>query len=273
VGYLLIVGLTLAVAAWLWGPPLWTEQRRMRIRRRPFPRAWREVLRRRMPYFARLPPDLQLQLKKHIQILVAEKAFIGCSGLQVTSEMRVLVAAQAALLLLNRPAGYFPGLHQVLVYPGAFVVERAQHDGAGLVREGRQVLAGESWQRGQVVLSWDDVVEGAAEPDDGRNVVIHEFAHQLDQQSGAANGAPFLGRRDRYVRWAATLGAAFLELRARVERGESTLLDGYGANNPAEFFAVASEVFFERPQLLAAEQPALYRELAAYYRVDPLSWC
>jgi Mlc titration factor MtfA (ptsG expression regulator) len=268
----LIASLVLAVAAWLWGPPVWAAQRRARWRRHPFPAAWREVLRQRWPYFAQLPADLQLQLKEYIKAFVAEKPFIGCNGLEVTEEMRVLIAAQASLLLLNRHAGLFNGLRQVLVYPGAFVVDRVQHDAAGLVREGRQVLLGESWQHGQVVLSWDDVLAGAADPADGRNVVIHEFAHQLDQESGAANGAPFLGRRDRYARWAATLGAAFARLQRQVVLGEPTLIDAYGATSPAEFFAVASEVFFEQPQALADEQPALYGELAGFYRVDPLSW-
>jgi Mlc titration factor MtfA (ptsG expression regulator) len=186
--------------------------------------------------------------------------------------MRVLVAAQAGLLLLNRRTRYFPNLTQILIYPSPFVVERARPLGAGVVSDGRVVLSGESWQRGQVILSWDDVVDGAAVPDDGRNVVIHEFAHQLDQESGAANGAPFLGRRERYAQWSRTLGQAYAQLRERAMQGEATLIDAYGASDPAEFFAVASEVFFERPQALAVEEPALYRELADYYRVDPLSW-
>ena len=268
----ILTGLLLVALGGLLGPLAWQGVRRARIAWRPFPPAWRDILRRRMPYFATMPADLQLQLKKHIQVLVAEKPFIGCAGLEVSEGMRVLVAAQAGLLLLNRNAGYFANLREVLIYPGAFVVDREQRDVAGLVREGRQVLSGESWQRGQVVLSWEDVLAGAADPGDGRNVVIHEFAHQLDQQSGPANGAPYLGRRERYVRWAATLGAAFAELQQRVARGEPTLIDAYGASDPAEFFAVASEVFFERSQALADEQPALYRELAGYYRVNPLSW-
>lgn len=270
--FLFVVALLAAASAWLWGLPLWRAQRRWRIRRRPFPPAWRELLRRQMPYFAQLPVDLQLQLKKHIQVLVAEKPVIGCAGLEVTPAMRVLIAAQAGLLLLNRPAGYFPQLRQVLLYPGAFAVDRVQRDGLGLEHGERRVLLGESWQQGQVVLSWADVLAGAAHPGDGHNVVIHEFAHQLDQESGPANGAPFLGRRDRYARWAATLGAAFQALRARVARGEDGVLDAYGAQDPAEFFAVASEAFFERPQALADEQPALFGELAGYYRVNPLSW-
>lgn len=272
VGPILLAGILLAASAWFWAPPVWRHLRRARVRRQPFPAAWREVLRRRMPAYARLPADLQLQLKKHVQVLLAEKPFIGCAGFEVTDEVRVLVAAQASLLQLNRRAGGFPNLRQVLVYPGAFVVARETPDAAGLVRDERRVLAGESWHQGQVVLSWDDVVAGAADPADGRNVVVHEFAHQLDSETGPPNGAPLLGRRERYARWAAVLQAAFDDLHARLAQGVPSVLDAYAATNPAEFFACASEAFFERPEALAAEQPALFAELAGCYRVNPLSW-
>lgn len=264
--------LSLAASAWLWGPPLLAAWRRRRVRAQPFPAAWREILRRRMPAFARLPADVQLQLKKHAQVLLAEKPFIGCAGLELSDEMRVLVAVQASLLLLNGRGGYFPNLRQVLIYPGAFVVDRVAADAAGLVRDERRVLAGESWQQGQVILSWQDVLAGAADPGDGRNVVIHEFAHQLDQETGPANGAPWLGGRQRQARWAAVLGAEFEALRQRLALGEEGLIEPYAATDAAEFFAVVSELFFERPGALAAAHPALYGELSRYYRTQPLSW-
>ncbi len=270
---LFFAALLLTVAAWLAGPPLLAALRRARTRRQPFPAAWREVLRRRMPAFARLPVDLQLQVKKHVQVLLAEKPFIGCAGLVITDEVRVLVAAQAALLLLNRRAGYFVNLRQILVYPGAFVVERSQPDELGLTHETRRALAGESWQQGQLLLSWDDVVAGAADPADGHNVVIHEFAHQLDQERGRANGAPWLGRREAYARWAAVLSAEFANLQSTLARGETpAVIDAYAATSPAEFFAVVSEHFFEQPAALAAAHPALYAEFARCYRTEPLSW-
>jgi MtfA peptidase len=183
-----------------------------------------------------------------------------------------LIAAQAALLLLNGHGGYFPPLRQILVYPGAFITSRSHADAHGVVHDTRRALAGESWQQGQVLLSWDDVLAGAADADDGRNVVIHEFAHQLDQARGHANGAPWLGRRERYGRWAAVLGAEFNALRQRVSAGEVGLIDAYGASEPAEFFAVVTEHFFEQASALAAAHPALYDELARYYGVDPRNW-
>lgn len=272
-GALLFVGpLLLSVAAWLWGPPVLAALRRQRVRSQPFPPLWRDILRRRMPAFALLPADVQLRLKKLAQVLIAEKPFIGCAGLVITDEMRVLVSVQAAMLLLRRGAGYFPQLRQVLIYPGAFVVERSSPGVAGLVHDERRALAGESWQQGQVLLSWFDVLEGAADPHDGRNVVIHEFAHQLDQEKGSANGAPWLREPARRERWATVLGQEFQDLQTRLAQGRPGLIEPYAATDPAEFFGVVSELFFERPAELAAAHPALYGEFCGYYGVDPLHW-
>ncbi|MFM9916635.1 MAG: zinc-dependent peptidase [Rhizobacter sp.] len=263
---------TLLLLTWLLREPLFTEWRRRQVRRQPFPPEWRQVLRRRVPYFRSMPADLQLQLKKHIQVFLAEKPFIGCRGLVVTDEMRVTIAAQACLLLLNRRSDYFAQLRQILLYPDAFVVDRVHADGSGVVQDRRLALSGESWSLGQVILSWQDTVEGAEVADDGRNVVIHEFAHQLDQENGAANGAPRMAGRARRERWARVLGEEFAVLQRRAASRKPSLLSGYGATDPAEFFAVASEVFFEQPQRLATEHAALYRELSHFYRVNPLSW-
>lgn len=268
---LLVPGLM--VLAWFLGEPWYVAWRRRRVASRPFPSRWRAILQRRVPYLRRLPVDLQLQLKRHIQVFLDEKAFIGCAGQPITDEVRVTIAAQACLLLLNRPAHYFPGLRQILVYPGAFVVDRVHAGGGGVLQEQRKVLSGESWQQGQVILSWQDTLEGAGEPSNGHNVVLHEFAHQLDQETGAANGAPRLwGGAARYARWSSVLSSEFARLRSMASQGLPTLLNPYGASDPAEFFAVATEVFFEQPRELAADAPALYQELSGFYRVDPLSW-
>lgn len=269
---LIFFGLALLFLLWLLAEPWLTERRRQRIRARPFPAAWRSILKRRVPYVRALPADLQLQLKQHIQVFLAEKPFIGCGGLTITDEMRVTIAAQACLLLLNRPGDCYPNLRQILVYPGSFVVNRSHTDGSGVAHKGYQVLSGESWSQGQVILSWQDALEGAAVPDNGQNVVIHEFAHQLDQETGSANGAPVLARGDYYARWAQVLGAEFAQLQARAAQGQESLLNNYGATDPAEFFAVASEVFFERPHNMATEHPALFHELSRFYRLNPLSW-
>jgi Mlc titration factor MtfA (ptsG expression regulator) len=269
---LLVLVATLALLTWLLREPLFAEWRRARVRRQPFPPEWRRILRERVPCFRSLPADLQLQLKKRIPVFLAEKPFIGCAGLEVTDEMRVTIAAQACLLILNRRTDYFANMSQVLVYPGAFVVDKLRTDGVGVAHERRTALAGESWSTGQVILSWEDTLDGARVPDDGRNVVIHEFAHQLDQANGPANGAPHLPTRARRKRWSAVFSAEFAALQGRVDRGEPSLLEAYGATDAAEFFAVASEAFFEQPGRLAQEHAALFREMSLLYRVNPLSW-
>ena len=266
---LLLAASILLAAFALAAQPWWAERRRARLRARPFPAAWRRILRRRVPAVARLPADLQRQLKRHIQVFIAEKPFIGCQGQAVTDEVRVTIAAQACLLLLGhtRP-DYYPRLRQILVYPDAFVVQHERPQGDGLVQVQRRALAGESWAQGQVILSWAEVLAGAADPADGRNVCVHEFAHQIDQDSGVADGRPWRPTPHLRQRWAAVMGVAF----ERLQSEPSTTIDAYGANDPAEFFAVVSEVFFERPRALAAEAPAVYRELAELYRVHPLVW-
>jgi MtfA peptidase len=270
-----VLALVISVAgvpfAALAGPTLVRLWRRQRIARRPFPAAWRDILRRRVPLARELPAAHQLRLKKHIQVLLAEVPFVGCAGLDVSDEMRVTIAAQAAFLLLGR-GGSFGNLREVLVYPGHFVVPCAESGAGGVVHEGRDVLAGQSWQRGQVIVAWDAVRDGAAEPHDGANVVMHEFAHQLDQDTGAANGAPYVGRGAGQQAWARVMNQEFDALHARLARVEPSLLGPYAAASPAEFFAVTTELFFERPDALAAERPALYEQLKRCYRLDPVSW-
>lgn len=275
VSLLVALGWVFAIAAMAAGglaaPTLARLWRRQRVTRRPFPAAWREILRRRVPLARELPAAQQLRLKKHIQVLLAEVPFIGCSGLTVDDEMRVTIAAQAAFLLLGR-GGSFGNLREVLVYPGHFVVPRSEPGAGGVVHEGRDVLAGQSWQRGQVIVAWDAVRDGAADAHDGANVVMHEFAHQLDQDSGAANGAPYVGRGALQQAWSRVMNQEFEALRDRLANALPGLIDPYAASSPAEFFAVATEHFFEQPAALAAERPALYEQLRRCYRLDPASW-
>jgi MtfA peptidase len=252
--------------------PYWRRYQRRRLMAQPFPAAWRDIVKRRFPYFRALPADLQLQLKKHIQVFVAEKQFAGCDGLTVTDEMRVTIAAQACLLLLNRADYYYPKLKQILLYPSAFIVRGQNADAAGVMHQQHRVLSGESWGLGKVILSWADTLDGAASPDDGRNVVIHEFAHQLDQEKGIANGAPLLQRSSDYQQWSGVMAEEFSRLQQQAQSARLSLFDHYGASNPAEFFAVVSEVFFEQPQQLSQLHPKLYLLLSQFYRLNPLSW-
>jgi hypothetical protein len=269
---LAVITVALGLAVWLGAAPWLLHRRRSRLRRQPFPQAWRRILRRRVPLVQRLPADLQLRLKQDIQVFLAEKPIIGCAGLKVTDEMRVTLAAQACLPLLGARRGYYPALTQILLYPGAFVVDRPHTGAAGVQSEQRRALSGESWAQGQVLLSWSDVLNGAADPDDGHNVVIHEFAHQLDQAKGFANGAPALASRAAYARWSRVMQTEFNALHRRLASGEEGVIDAYAATDPAEFFAVTSELFFERPLVLAQAHPMLYQQLSAYYRLQPLSW-
>jgi Mlc titration factor MtfA (ptsG expression regulator) len=264
-----LLALLAAAAIALW--PSWVRRRRERIASRPFPPAWRRLLRRHVPLVARLPARQQLRLKGLMQVFLAEKPILGCRGLKVTDEMRVTIAALACLPLLGAARGLYPELRQVLLYPTAFVVDRPVLE-AGVQSDQRRVLAGESWSQGQVLLAWDEVRRGASTPGDGHNVVIHEFAHQLDQAGGPANGAPALPTAEAYRRWSTVMQNEFDALRWRLARGEPGLIDAYGATDPAEFFAVISELFFERPVELAAGHPALYAELRGYYRLDPAGW-
>ena len=293
---IVLVAALLLVAA-IAGGPRWRAWRRQAWASRPFPAAWRSILRRRVPLYRQLPADLQQQLRRRILVFLAEKPFLGCAGLVVTDEMRVTIAAQACLLRLNRDGALFPELKQILVYPGAFLVDRVQAAPGGVLREQRRALAGESWSQGQVILSWQDVLDGARVADDGHNVVLHEFAHQLDQESGSANGAPRLGSRAAHARWADVMTREFAALQARIRARDAAraraqaewswfgsspepapqpepadLISEYGATNEAEFFAVVTEVFFEQAGALALRHPALFALLADYYRVDPRSW-
>lgn len=263
---LVAVAIGLALIAWLIGAPWWRRRQRERLANLPLPSAWREELERWESY-RRVPQALRPRLEALVRIFLAEKQFVGCNGVVVTDEMRVAIAFQACLLVLGIDEHVFDELRTILVYPDEFVVQESW-DEDGIVTEGESVLSGQAWDTSRIILSWRDVEEAG----DGYNVVLHEFAHYLDEEAGAINGAPRLATPADHDRWSQVMQQAFEELRARAEAGEETFLDPYGAHDEAEFFAVATETFFELPQELAAEHPALYAELKAYYRLDPAQW-
>lgn len=248
-----------------------TRWRKSELLARPFPASWQSILATRLPVYSFLSPQEQTRLQQLIKQFIADKQFYGCGGLVITDEIRVTIAAEACLLLLNKGGAIYPKLASVLVYPTGFLVEREQHQPDGTVASGEHSLLGESWSNGKVILSWDDVEKGAADFTDGHNVVLHEFAHQLDAESGSTNGAPPL-RRNSYKAWASVFTENFEDLRASSLRGHETVMDQYGATNPAEFFAVATETFFEKPRQLHNKYPDLYDELERYYQIDPRGW-
>jgi hypothetical protein len=185
----------------------------------------------------------------------------------------VTIAAQACLLLLHRKTDYFPRLLTILVYPLTYMVEEKRQVAEHLWEEGTVGRLGETGRRmGSLVLSWGAVKHGAADPSDGKNVVLHEFAHQLDFENDAADGVPELATREQQFAWAAVMKSEFASLRAADEGGISTLLDTYGATDPVEFFAVSVEAFFERPRALSARHPKLYAELRTYFQQDPVEF-
>ena len=245
------------------------KQRRDQLRSRPFPSAWLGHLQRNVTCYPRLSFADRRELQGHIQVFIAEKNFEGCGGLVLTDEIKVTVAAYACLLLLHRPHDYYPRLQSVLVYPEAYAVPVERPGPGPLVTEGEEVRFGESWQSGAVVVSWNPLFHRPTDPEPGRNIILHEFAHQVDQENGFTDGAPPLARGSEYAAWARILGREYEALARAAAEGRPTVLDAYGATNPAEFFAVATESFFENPQELRDHHPELYEALKGFYRQDP----
>ncbi len=244
------------------------SRHRAAVRARPFPEEWRAIVARAVHLYPRLPDEDRKELEGDVLVFLDEKRFEGAGGLAMTDEIRVTIAAQACILLLHRNTEVYPDLDTVLVYPEPYVVHASRRNGAVVV-EGPEERLGESWQRGLVVLAWDQVERDVRRAKSGHNVVLHEFAHQLDAEDGTVDGAPPLGSGARYRQWAEVLGAEYKELEERLDAGRPTDIDPYAATSPSEFFAVVTEAFFERPEALAARHPALYAELAAFYRLDP----
>jgi len=238
---------------------------------RPFPPEYASVLYERVPLARLLPEEDKRELERLILAFLDDKHFEGAGGFEMTDQVRVTIAAQACILLLHRDTDVYPDLDTIVVYPSTYVAKTTSYEGP-VVIEGDVARLGESWTRGVVVLAWDAVRSGTTNAHDGHNVVLHEFAHQLDQEDGTMDGAPDLGDRARYAAWARVLGEEYEELVARVHAGRRTDIDDYGATNPPEFFAVVTEMFFEKPVQLRARHPDLYAALQDFYQQDPASF-
>ncbi|HEV7595137.1 MAG TPA: M90 family metallopeptidase [Gemmatimonadaceae bacterium] len=252
---------------------LFKSRRRARLRARPVPAAWRAILEHNLPIFKRLSAQDQAELLGHTQVFLAEKHFEGVGGLELTDEIRVTIAGQACLLLLHRDTDYYPNLVSIVVYPSGYTAHEDRHIGGGIWEEGGEDRLGHTGRRlGALVLAWDAVRRGAAAPDDGENLVLHEFAHQLDFENQSSDGTPALATRGDYLAWARVMSAEFNALRNAANAAESTVIDTYGTTNPSEFFAVITEAFFEQPRALRRKHPALFAQLQRFYRQDPTTY-
>jgi Mlc titration factor MtfA (ptsG expression regulator) len=246
-------------------------RRRRKLLAEPFPLRWERFLADNVGHFPRLSAAEQARLRDGTRILVAEKEWEGCNGLFVSEEMKVTVAATAALLLLGDPRDYYSRVDSIVVYPSTFRTP-VREDGWEDDDLSDTALDGQAHYRGPVILAWDHALEEARDPDCGFNVVLHEFAHQLDFLDNAVNGTPDLGDRDLEARWRYVMTVAFNDHRRAVDKGEETFFTEHAAENETEFFADATEAFYCRPHDLLADFPEVYRLLAAYYKVEPTRW-
>ena len=211
-----------------------------------------------------------IRLLELVEDFLATKTIEGADGLNVTSYMCRVIAAQACVPILNLGLEYYDGWYTVVLYPGEFRVPHEYIDAAGVVHLASRDLSGEAWHRGPVILSWEQVEEDARGVHPGENVVIHEFAHKLDLLNGQANGMPPLHSGVNRNEWTEVFTAAFDDFHGRIELGWTRPMSAYGATSPGEFFAVSSEAFFAKPEHLSAVYPEIYRMLSQFYRQNPL---
>jgi hypothetical protein len=248
-----------------------TERRRKHLLEAPFPAEWTGYLETRVGAYQHLDADEQQRLRDLVQVFVAEKHWEGCGGLELTDEMRVTIAGCGCLMLLARDHDLFADVESILVYPSTVVIpprDRGVFDATtGVVKDGPAIL-GQAFSGGPVILAWDSVLQGASDNGDGENVVIHELAHKIDFLDGSADGTPPLPDRASRVAWAKACESAFLTLKDRISHHKHGALRDYAATNEAEFFAVATEMFFEKPHRLAEKLPDVYAVLRDFYRLD-----
>ncbi len=244
--------------------------RRDKIFSQALPDHWQKLLINNVPLYTRLPNHLVQHFHGCVQLFLHEKKFIG-RGIEVNDEMRLTVAGNACMLLLHQQQRRFPDFKSIIIYPDTYVAAHTKHNGAVEAIENSH-RAGESWVRGPIVLSWGDSIRGSLNNRDGHNVILHEFAHKLDEQSGAMNGLPVLHDHAHYSQWSKVLNDEFSSLQYRAVRRKNSVLDEYGTLSPAEFFAVATESFFEKPKQMKKKLPELYEQLSRFYNIDPASW-
>ena len=247
----------------------WSKsQKRQALLAVPFPDGWLRILIVNVPVYLRLPAAAQQKLRDTTCLLVAEKNWEGAQGLTLTDEIKVTIAGHAAWLVLGFGGDSYPNVETVIVYPQGFLVTTRQVETRGVFAEQVLAASGQAALQGPVIISWADVRYNLIARD-GQNVILHEFAHKLDMRDGAADGAPYLQSKAQIEAWARVMSAEYASLVERTQAGERDVLNPYGATNAAEFFAVATESFFESARDLQATHPELYGVLRDFYKQDP----
>jgi Mlc titration factor MtfA (ptsG expression regulator) len=249
-----------------------SNHRRKKLTEAAFPPAWEEILRLNVAHYCMLDVAERAHLHALIQVFIAEKKWEGCGGLELTEEIRVTISAQACLLLLGLPHDFYKNVLSILIYPSTVVPPQRKmgyFENAITPLDIPQPILGQAFQQGPVILIWDALLRGSRHPESGHNIVYHEFAHKLDMLDSAADGTPPLRDREEYVDWVNICSREYLRLKHDAQRGKKSFLDAYGSTNEAEFFAVATEQFFDQPLRMKGQAPDLYRVLKEYYRQDP----
>lgn len=248
------------------------NRRRKNLTESPFPSEWEDIIRRNVAHYCRLNDGERKYLCELIQVFIAEKYWEGAGGLTLTDEICVTISAQACLLLLGLPHNYYQNVETIIVYPSTVIPPQRKigfFETALSPLEPSHPIIGQAFQQGPVIIIWDAALQGGRHPESGHNVIYHEFAHKLDMLDGAADGTPPLKNREEYRDWVLTCSNEYLRLKDDIEHGRKSFLNAYGATNEAEFFAVATEQFFDRPLMMIKLAPDLYRVLKEYYRQDP----
>ncbi len=248
------------------------DRRRRKLLAEPFPSEWEAPLHRNVGHYPILTEEERAKVRDIARVLVVEKIWEPCGGLEMSQEIQVTIAAQSALLLLGLDHNYYLRVPSILVYPTAFHLPKEDETGDEFFTRGEITAEGQAVYRGPVILSWDQVLSEGRNPQAGHNVVIHEFAHQLDFLDNQVDGAPPLESAQQTLRWKEVMSRALAAHRQALERGEETLFTEHAGQDEAEFFADCSESFFCLPHDLRQEQPEIYHLLAGYYRVEPVKW-
>jgi len=249
-----------------------TDHRRKKLTEAPFPEAWEVIIRRNVAHYCMLDSDEQTHLRALIQVFIDEKNWEALGGLELTDEITVTISAQACLLLLGLPHDFYRNVRSIFIYPSTVVPPQRKlgnFENTLAPIEASHPIIGQAFKEGPLILIWDAVLQGSRHPEGGHNVVYHEFAHKLDMLNGAVDGTPPLRDRAEYNDWVITCSREYLRLKSEAQRGKKTFMDAYGATNEAEFFAVATEQFFDQPLVMIKHAPELYRILREYYRQDP----